>query len=105
MSRLLFGVICGLAFGILDALIMLPLKFENRRKRYEALSGAFLERFMLGLLVPTVSWNLNPMAVGAILGLGLSLPTSLITRAYIPINAVGLVGGFLIGLLQVVLGI
>jgi hypothetical protein len=69
MSHLLFGLICGFAFGILDVILMLPLKYENKRKRYEALSGAFLERFMLGLIIPNVAVNLNPMIIGGVLGL------------------------------------
>ncbi len=103
MSRAVFGLICGLAFGVVDVLIMLPLKYEDRRKKYEALSGAFLERFMLGLLIPVVGWNMNPIIIGALLGLGLSLPTAIITRVYVPIIAVGVAGGAIIGLLQYLL--
>lgn len=99
MRRVLFGLICGFAFGIVDVLIMLPLKFENRKKKYEALACAFLERFMLGLIIPNVGWHVSPILTGGLLGLGLSLPTSIITRAYVPINAVGVAGGVLIGLL------
>jgi uncharacterized membrane protein YgaE (UPF0421/DUF939 family) len=44
MSRVLFGIICGLAVGLLNVLVMFPMKFENREKRFEALVGAFLER-------------------------------------------------------------
>lgn len=100
MNHVTFGLICGLVFGVLDVLIMLPMKFETKRKKYEALSGAFLERFMLGLLIPNVGWSLHPIATGGLLGLGLSLPTAVITRAYVPITAIGLVGGVVIGLLQ-----
>jgi hypothetical protein len=103
MSHVVFGLICGLAFGILDVLLMIPLKFENKRKRFEALSGAFLERFMLGLIIPNVTWDLNPLVTGGLLGLGLSVPTAIITRAYIPIIVIGVGGGVLIGLLQVLL--
>ena len=103
MSHVRFGLICGFAFGILDVLLMIPLKYENKRKKYEALSGAFLERFMLGLIIPNVAWNLNPLITGGLLGLGLSVPTAIITRAYIPITVVGLFGGVIIGLLQMLL--
>jgi hypothetical protein len=97
MDRVTFGLICGLVFAIVDALIMIPLKFETKRKRMEAMAGAFLERFMLGLLIPNMDWGLSPIATGALLGIGLSLPTSIITRAYVPINAIGLAGGAVIG--------
>ncbi len=103
MSHVWFGLICGFAFGVLDVLLMVPLKYENKRKKYEALSGAFLERFMLGLLIPNVGWNLNPLITGGLLGLGLSVPTAIITRAYVPITVFGLIGGITIGLLQILL--
>jgi hypothetical protein len=97
MDKVIFGLVCGLAFGILDVLIMIPLKFENRRKRTEAMAGAFIERFMLGLIIPNMGWKLNPVAAGALLGIGFSLPASIITRAYAPIIAIGLTGGGIIG--------
>ncbi len=103
MSHITFGLICGLGFGVLDILVMLPLKFENNRKKYEALSGAFLERFMLGLLIPNVAFGMNPIVTGGLLGVGLSVPTAIITRAYVPITAIGTIGGAAIGLLQVLL--
>ena len=102
MSHVVFGLLCGLGFGVLDALLMLPLKFETKRKKYEALSGAFLERFMLGLLIPNVAFGINPILIGGLLGLGLSVPTAIITRAYVPIAAIGVVGGAAVGVLQVV---
>ncbi|MGA2639416.1 MAG: hypothetical protein ABSG21_00780 [Spirochaetia bacterium] len=58
---------------------------------------------MLGLLIPNVGWAMNPMITGGLLGLGLSLPTSLITRAYISINVIGVAGGVIIGLLDFLL--
>lgn len=97
MNHITLGVICGLAFGILDVLIMIPLKFEDNRKRIEAFSGAFLERFMLGFLIPNVNLGISPLLTGGIIGIGLSLPTSIITRAYIPINVIGIIGGLVIG--------
>ncbi len=103
MSHVGFGVICGLSFGVLDVLVMLPLKYETRRKKYEALSGAFLERFMLGFIIPNLNLGINPMVAGGLMGLGLSVPTAIITRAYVPITAIGVVGGVVIGLLQVLL--
>jgi hypothetical protein len=101
MSYIVFGVLCGICFGVLDVLLMLPLKYETKRKKYEALSGAFLERFMLGLIVPNVTLGLNPIVTGGLLGFGLSIPTAIITRAYIPITVIGVIGGAAIGLLQV----
>lgn len=99
MSRIFFGVICGLIFGIIDVIIMIPMKFDDKRKKIEALSGAFIERFMLGFIIPNIDINLHPIIAGGLLGIGLSVPTSIITRAYIPINTIGLVGGVVIGVI------
>jgi hypothetical protein len=97
MSRITLGLVCGLIFGLLDTAIMLPMKFEDRRKRAEALSSAFIERFVLGFLIPNVSFDINEAVSGALLGLGLSVPTAIITRAYLPIIGIGVAGGAIIG--------
>jgi hypothetical protein len=45
VARFTFGVILGLAIGIIDMLLMLPLAFPDNRA---ALLGAFSSRFALG---------------------------------------------------------
>lgn len=97
MDKIVLGIVCGLAFGIVDVLIMIPLKYENNRKRAEAMSAAFLERSMIGFLVPNVEIGLHPALVGLLLGFGLSLPSAIITRAYAPIIGTGIVGSVIIG--------
>ncbi len=52
MNKILLGIICGLAFGVIDVLVMIPLKYENNHKRVEAMTAAFIERFMIGFLIP-----------------------------------------------------
>lgn len=99
MNKITFGLTCGLIFGVLDVLMMVPLKYENDRKRNEAMSAAFIERFMIGFLIPNVNLVLHPTVTGLLLGFGLSLPSAIITRAYIPIIAIGVVGGVIIGFL------
>ena len=99
MDSVTLGIICGTAFGIIDVGIMVPMKMGDRRKKTEALVGAFIERFMLGFLIPTTGVRLNPIATGALFGLGLSVPTALITRAYAPIIGIGVVGGIIIGVI------
>ena len=64
---------------------MLPMKYENSRKKKEAISSAFLERFIIGFLIPVTDLGINPIFTGIIIGAGLSIPTSIITRVYIPI--------------------
>ncbi len=97
MSKITLGLICGLVFGALDVLIMLPMKFEDKRKKKEAFASAFIDRFVLGFLVPVVNLGIHPALVGAILGLALSLPSAIITRAYAPIVGIGVLGGVIIG--------
>lgn len=97
MNSITLGIICGLVFGIIDVLVMIPLKFENDRKRNEAMMGAFMERFMLGFLIPNVSLGIHPALTGLILGIGLSLPTAIITRVYPPTIGIGMIGGVIIG--------
>jgi len=97
MDRITVGIIFGVAFGLIDVLIMLPLKFDDRRKRLEALSGAFIDRFMLGFIIPNIDFGIHPAITGGLLGLGLSLPSAIITRVYAPIIGIGIVGGIIIG--------
>lgn len=99
MNKILLGVICGLIFGIVDVLMMIPLKYENKRKMAEAMASAFIERFMIGFLIPNVNLGMGGVATGFLLGLGLSLPSAIITRAYVPIIGIGVVGGIIIGLM------
>ena len=97
MDALILGVICGLAFGLFAAVIMLPMRFDTKREKMEAVSGAFVERFMIGFLIPNVALGISPVLTGLILGLLLSLPSAIITRAYVPIIVLGVIGGLVIG--------
>lgn len=99
MNKIILGIIYGLGFGIIDVLVMIPLKFENSRTRMEAMSAAFVERFMIGFLIPLVDLGMPQFATGLILGLSLSLPSAIITRAYAPIIGIGAIGGLIIGFL------
>jgi len=99
MNKIILGTICGLIFGIIDVLVMIPLKYENNRKRSEAMSAAFVERFMIGFLIPNVDLGIHPALIGLLLGVGLSLPSAIITRAYVPIIGIGIVGSVIIGLI------
>lgn len=97
MNKIVLGIICGLAFGVIDVLVMIPLKYEDKRKKTEAMSSAFLERFMIGFLIPNVDLGIHPALTGLLLGAGLSLPTAIITRVYAPIIGIGVVGSVIIG--------
>jgi len=97
MDKIILGTICGLVFGIIDVLVMIPLKYENNRKRNEAMSAAFIERFMIGFLIPNMELGIHPALTGLFLGTSLSLPSAIITRAYAPIIGTGIVGSVIIG--------
>jgi hypothetical protein len=99
MDKVTLGLICGAVFGLVSAGIMIPMKLGDKRQKTESLVASFIERFMLGFLIPVVCIGLNPIATGALLGLGLSVPTALITRAYAPIIGIGVAGGIIIGVI------
>ena len=99
MSHVTLGIICGLVFGLIDILIMIPMKCEDRRKKREAMTAAFIERFMIGFLIPNIHFGIEPVITGALVGVGLSLPSAIVTRIYAPIIGIGAVGGIIIGLI------
>jgi hypothetical protein len=94
MSRLPFGILAGLAYGAITVATMLPMTFPDKRA---ALLGAFLNRFALGLLIPLVHLSAPRWAIGLGLGILLSLPDGIITKAFAPIVGMGAVGGLIIG--------
>ena len=94
MSPLVFGLLAGLSFGALSVAMMMPLSFPDKRA---ALTGAFLNRLAIGLLIPLIHLPFPFWAVGLAVGLLLSLPDAIITKAFGPIVAVGAVGGAVIG--------
>ncbi|MFA5249201.1 MAG: hypothetical protein WC397_01520 [Candidatus Paceibacterota bacterium] len=103
MDKIILGVICGLVFGIIDVLVMVPLKYENKRKMAEAMSSAFIDRFMAGFLIPNVNLGISAPVAGLFLGTLLSLPSAIITRAYAPIIGIGAIGGLIIGFCSIII--
>jgi hypothetical protein len=95
MDRVLLGLICGLVFGIVDILIMLPMEFPDKKT---ALLGAFLDRFAIGFVIGCVRLGWPAWLIGLTFGLLISLPSAVITKAYAPILILGAIGGILIGL-------
>ena len=94
MSRLTFGIVAGIVYGAASVATMLPLAFPDK---HAALLGAFLNRFAIGLLIPLVVLPLPRWAIGLALGVLLSLPDAIITKAFVPILALGAIGGLVIG--------
>jgi len=94
MSRVYLGVLCGLAFGGLDTALMIPLSFPDKRA---AMLGAFIARFGLGFVICNIRLPWPSWAVGLLLGILLSLPDGIITKAVAPILGSGAIGGLVIG--------
>ena len=94
MSPVLFGLLAGLVFGGIDIALMWPMEFPDKRA---ALLAAFASRFAIGFLIPLVKLPLPTVAIGALVGLLVSIPDAIITRAYVPILLTGVIGGALIG--------
>lgn len=99
MNNIIFGLLAGTIFGLASVLIMIPIKFESSRERWDAMAGAFIDRFMIGLIIPNITFGINPIITGVLLGFGLSLPSAIISRTYAPILIIGILGGAIIGYL------
>ena len=96
MSRITLGTICGLVFGAIDIVIMLPMSFPDKRA---AITAAFIARFAIGFVIGAAQLPWPGWAVGLFFGLLLSIPDALITKAYAPIVGMGAVGGTIIGVI------
>ena len=94
MSRLVLGLLCGLIFGAVDVALMLPMSFPDKRT---ALLAALCSRFGIGFVIPLVQLPWPGWLIGLAVGVLLSLPDAIVTKAYAPILLSGAVGGIIIG--------
>jgi hypothetical protein len=94
MPRVPLGIALGLAIGVVDVLLMLPLSFTDKRA---ALLGAFCARFALGFFTATTRLTLSPVLTGVLVGILTSLPDAIITKAYAPIMISGVLFGAIAG--------
>ena len=94
MNPIVFGLLAGIAFGTLTVLSMLPMQFADKTA---ALLGAFFSRFAIGFLIPLCRMPMPAYAKGALIGLLISLPDAVITKGYVPIIGIGVIGGMIIG--------
>ena len=94
MGNLTGGLISGLVFGTIVVATMLPMHFPDKKI---ALLAAFLSRFGIGLVIGCVHLPWPGWLIGLVFGLLLSLPDALITKAYVPILIIGMIGGGIIG--------
>ena len=63
MSSVTLGVLLGVAIGVVDVLLMLPLSFPDKPA---ALLGAFCARFALGFFAATARLPLPPIVAGIV---------------------------------------
>ena len=96
MSRIWLGVLCGLIYGALDAALMIPMQFPDKRA---AITGAFINRFSIGFVIGAIQLPWSGWATGLFIGVLLSLADALITKAYAPIIGLGALGGVIIGVI------
>jgi hypothetical protein len=97
VNRIILGIISGLVFGLLAIALMMPMSFPDKRA---ALTGAFLDRFAIGFLICVVDLQIPGWATGLIVGLLISLPSAVVTKAYAPIIGLGAIGGIVIGIMR-----
>lgn len=100
-----FALVSGLVFGVVSAGSMVKIEAPSPRRKREAMAAALVDRFLIGFVIGPVAAGLDAsgLLIGALLGLGLSIPSALITRAYLPILVIGTVGGLAIGLAYVLI--
>src|SRR5579864_8012433 len=94
MARIPLGILCGLILGGIDTAMMIPLSFPDKRA---AMLGAFIARFALGFVICNIKLPWPGWLAGLLLGILLSLPDAIITKAFAPIIVSGAVGGTIIG--------
>lgn len=97
MKKIHAGILAGLSFAVLDTIPMFFMAFEDKAA---AMSGAFINRFAIGLLIMTAAFPMKGWLKGLIIGLLLSVPDALITKAYGPILGTGIIGGIVIGVID-----
>ncbi len=96
MSPIVFGVIAGLVFGAADVALMIPMKHPNKGM---AMLAAFASRFAIGFLIGVTRMPVPGWLRGLIVGVLISIPDAIATKAYVPIMATGIIGGTIIGAL------
>jgi hypothetical protein len=94
MNHILLGILLGLGSGVVDVLLMLPMTFPDKTT---ALLGAFSSRFAIGFVAANVVLPMHPALAGALIGLLISIPDAIVTKAYAPIIVTGLIFGALSG--------
>src|SRR5205809_227106 len=101
MNSILFGIIAGVCSGLVAIAPMFRMTFADKRA---AITGAFINRFAIGFLIPNALPEIDPIPRGLLIGVLLSVPDALITKAYAPIMGLGIIGGLVTGILTRLVG-
>ncbi len=97
MNNVKHGVIYGLIYATLD---VIPMFAMNIPDVMTAVTGAFINRFTIGFLIPLTIFPVKGWQRGLMLGIVLSIPDAIITKAYAPILSLGIIGGLVIGVID-----
>jgi len=101
MSKFMLANLCGVGFGLLTVLTMLPMSFPDKRA---ALFAAFFNRYAIGFVIVLIDIPCSGWLIGLTMGILLSIPPAIITRMPVPILGIGAVGGLVIGLIRAKFG-
>ena len=95
-----FAFVAGFSAAVVDTATMIPLRFPSPHEKRQAMTAAFVERFFLGFIVGPLAAGLdtNGIFIGAIIGIGTSIGTAIITKTWAPIIIMGLITGLGVGL-------
>jgi len=95
MNRIVLGILCGIAFGVIDVLMTV---FGNHPERTTTmLLQAFSSRCAIGFLAANVSLRMPAVLAGALVGLLISLPDAFALQAYPGVLGSGVIFGGLAG--------
>ena len=94
MTNIVKGLIAGTLFGIISIIPMFFMTFEDKSR---AMTASFISRFAIGFIIFNMELPIPSWLKGGIVGLILSLPDAIVTKQYVPILGLGLVGGIVCG--------
>jgi|ERR1035437_7007367 hydrogenase/urease accessory protein HupE len=97
MSKTLLGSICGIVYGIVDVLLMIPIPFPDEKNKALAMTGAFVSCTVIGFVIGVARMSLPGWLAGLALAVLVNLPVAIITGSYIPILPISAIGGSIIG--------
>lgn len=97
MNQIFVALLIGLAAGIIDVVPMIIQKLDKT-----SCISAFIHYFVLGLIIPFVSWDIAPALKGIIIAFLMSLPVMVIVfpkdkKALIPMLVFSVILGAGIG--------